>query len=262
MSEARPSRAESARVARLEAELAETRASLAHALSERQSAHATADLVGLAAEELRPPATAVSGYLQLLIDGAAGPLDPHQQHMLQCAVFHTRRMTDVVDDLVTITQLPARHRNLAVVDVTAIVKARVQGATSLAVSRGVRLQLGLAECRDVVGDDATIGRAVDCLLEHAIMFSPPDSSVVCAVRPVPDGVAIEVADHGMALDARSLDALLDGRAPANISDARALLAPRLGLLMVRMIAEAHGGRAEAHADGHQTILRIVLPPCS
>ncbi len=262
MPEARPSRADSARVARLEAELAETRASLAHALSARQSAHVTSDLVGLAAEELRPPATAVSGYLQLLIDGAAGPLDPHQQHMLQCAVFHTRRMTDVVDDLVTITQLPTRHRNLTGVDVADIVKARVRSATSLAVSRRVRLQLGLAACPDVAGDDATIGRAVDCLLEHAIMFSPPESSVECAVRPAPDGVVIEVADHGMALDARSLDALLDGRAPTNISDARALLAPRLGLLMVRMIAEAHGGRAEAQADVRQTTLRIVLPPCS
>lgn len=258
----RATRADADRIVRLEAELAEARASLAHAIAIRQSANLSADLVRLAAEELRAPATAVSGYLELLIDGDGGPPGSGQQHMLECAVFHTRRLTDLVDDLVTITQLPSSYRHLTAIELPGIVKARVQRATRFAVSRRVRLVTALAACPDVNGDGATIGRAVDCLLEHAIMFSPPQCAVSCAVRPVADGAAIEVSDHGMSLDSSTLEALLDGRAPANIGDARALLAPRLGLLMVRMIAEAHGGRAEAHADGRQTTLRIVLPPCT
>jgi signal transduction histidine kinase len=259
VSEARSQDSDAARIARLETELDEARASLARALAARQNTYLTSDLVGLAAEELRSPATVVSGYLQLLIDGDAGQLGPNQQHMLESAVFHTRRMTDLVDDLVTITQLPAQHHALGMVDLADIVRGRVQQATSLAVSRRVRLEMRLGARCSVVGDGATLGRAVDCLLEHAIMFSPPKCSVVCAVHAVSDGIAIEVSDQGMALDARSLDALLDGRAPTNISDARALLAPRLGLLMVRLIAEAHRGRAEAQVDVARTTLRIVLP---
>jgi hypothetical protein len=30
-------------------------------------------------------------------------------------------------------------------------------------------------------------------------------------------------------------------------------------VMVRMVAEAHGGRADARADQHRTTVRMVLP---
>lgn len=250
------------RIADLEAELAEARATLARAVDARHRAGITTDLVSVAAAELRAPATAVSGYLQLMVDGDLGPLDAEQQHMLECAVFHTRRMLELVDDLVMITQLPTSHRSIAQLDVRELVRLRAQDASARALARQVRLELRLAACPQVVGDGAAIGRAVDCLLEQAIMFSPPAASVVCAVHGTSEGVAIEVSDHGMTPDPDALNALMDGRDPGAASDPRTLLASRLGLVMVRMVAEAHGGRADALADPLGTTVRMVLPACA
>jgi signal transduction histidine kinase len=249
-------------VTRLEAELAGARATLAEALAARERAGITTDLVSVAAEELRAPATAVSGYLQLMVDGEIGTLAPDQQHMLECAVFHTRRMLELVDDLVMITGLPTGHRQVAKLDVRELVRLRAQDASTRALARQVRLELRLAECPQVVGDRATIGRAVDCLLEQAIMFSPPTASVVCAVHGTSEIVTIEVSDQGMSPDPEALNALMDGRDPGAASDPRTLLASRLGLVMVRMVAEANGGRADAVAEPRRTTVRMVLPACA
>ncbi len=257
-----PGQDDSARIARLEAELADAQATLARALAVRRSAGAATDLVSVAAEELRAPATAVSGYLQLMVDGEVGPLDSEQQHMLECALFHTRRMLELVDDLVMITQLQATHRSIAELDVRELVRLRAQDASARALARQVRLELRLAECPQVVGDTATISRAVDCLLEQAIMFSPPTTSVICAVHGTSEGVVIEVSDRGMTPDPEALNALMDGRDPGAASDPRTLLASRLGLVMVRMVAEAHGGHADALAEARQTTVRMVLPACA
>ncbi len=247
---------------RLQAELADTRATLARAVAAGERAGVTTDLVSVAADELRAPATAVSGYLQLMVDGEIGPLAPDQQHMLECALFHTRRMLELVDDLVMVTALPTGDRSFAKLDVRELVRLRAQDASARALARQVRLELRLAECPQVAGDGATIGRAVDCLLEQAIMFSPPAASVVCAVHGTADGVAIEVSDQGLSPDPAALNALMDGRDPGAASDPRTLLASRLGLVMVRMVAEANGGHADAVAEPRRTTVRMVLPACA
>jgi len=84
--------------------------------------------------------------------------------------------------------------------------------------------------------------------------------VVCAVHgTASEGVTIEVSDQGMSPDPGALNALMDGRDPGTANDPRTLLASRLGLVMVRMVAEANGGRADAVAEPRRTTVRMVLP---
>jgi two-component system phosphate regulon sensor histidine kinase PhoR len=247
------------RAARLEAELAAARAALEQAIGEPSGRPLSPDLVSVAAEELRVPATAISGYLQLLLDGEAGPVEPAQQHMLESAVFHTQRMLDLIDDLVMLGALTPTRRRGPRLDICELVRGRALDISPRAVARKVRLDLQLGDCRHVAGDAPVLGRAVECLLEQAIMFSPPSSIVQCRVHELPEGVAIEVADQGISPDLAAFDALMDGRRAGAPDDARTMLASRLGLALVRMVAEAHGGRAEAHAEPPVTTVRMVLP---
>jgi signal transduction histidine kinase len=247
-----------ARAARLEAELAAARAALDRTAAAPPH-RLTPELVSAAAEELRVPATAISGYLQLLLDGEAGSVDPAQQHMLESVAFHTDRMLDLIDDLVMLGALARTRRRGPRLDVCELVRGRARSISPRAVARQVRLDLQFGECRHVAGDAPVLGRAIDCLFEQAILFSPPASIVRCQVHELPDGVAIEVADEGMSPDLAAFDALMDGRHSGAPDDARTMLASRLGLALVRMVAEAHGGRAEAKASPSLTTVRMVLP---
>ena len=248
-----------ARAARLEAELAAARAALDRTIGRPLPPRLSPELVSAAAEELRVPATAISGYLQLLLDGEAGPVEPTQQHMIESAAFHTERMLDLIDDLVMLGALAPLRRRGPRLDVCELVRGRARSMSPRMVARQVRLDLQLGECRHVAGDAPVLGRAVDCLLEQAILFSPPSSVVRCRVQELPDGVAIEVADQGISPDLAAFNALMDGQRADAPDDARTMLASRLGLALVRMVAEAHGGRAEAKSDPPLTMVRMVLP---
>jgi signal transduction histidine kinase len=247
------------RVARLEAEVAAARAALERAAVLEPAGDVPRDLLRVAADELRTPATAISGYLELMLHGNAGPLEPELEHMLECAVYHTRRMIEMVDDLVLIGNLTGRPTRYSTVDIASLVRGRALDAAGRAVARQVRLDLRLADCPPVRGDAAILGRALECLLDQAITFSPPSSTVVCALSSVAGEAVVEVSDDDATPDTASLDALLDGRRPATPDDPRTLLASRLGLALVRMVCQAHGGRAEAVAGSGQTTVRMVLP---
>ncbi len=247
------------RVARLETEVAAARAALDRAAVLVPAGDLPRDLLRVAADELRTPATAISGYLQLMLQGNAGPLEPELEHMLECAVFHTRRMIEMVDDLVLIGNLSGRPARYATVDIAGLVRGRVLDASARAVARQVRIELRLDECPPVRADAPILGRALECLLDQAITFSPQSATVVCALSSVAGEAVVEVSDEDITPDAASLDALLDGRRPEAPDDPRTLLASRLGLALVRMVCEAHGGRAEAVAGTGQTTVRMVLP---
>lgn len=250
---------DAARAARIVAEYARARAALARSAIVATVGGVPRDLVRLAADELRVPATAIGGYLQLILEGTAGPLEPEQEHMIASAVFHAGRMVELVDDLVVIGNLTGRPARFAALDIGELVRGRARAASARAVARQVRLELRLGDCPPIHGDPALLGRALDCLFDHAITFSPPAQTVVCGTAAGPAGVVIEVTDTGVDPGGEALAALLAGHAPGVPDDARTLLASRLGLAMVRMVCEAHGGRAEVDGADGCTTLRMVLP---
>lgn len=250
---------DAARAARIVAEFARARAALARAAVVAPAGGISRELMRLAADELRVPATAIGGYLQLILEGTAGPLEPEQEHMIASAAFHAGRMVELVDDLVVIGNLAGRPARFATMDIGEFVRERALAARSRAIARQVRLELRLGDCPPVHGDPALLGRALDCLFDHAISFSPPAATVVCGTAAGPEGVVIEVTDSGVDPGAQALEALLAGRSPGIPDDARTLLASRLGLALVRMVCQAHGGRAEADGADGWTTLRMVLP---
>jgi signal transduction histidine kinase len=219
------------------------------------------ELLVLASEELRGPLTSVSGYLQVLMDGEVGELGAGQRRVAAIAARNAERMERLVDDLIVVAQLRAGAPGSDPLDLGALVRDRVRSAAGAAEARGVLLGAGSEPCPPVAGDVISLGQAVDYLLEHAIGFSVPGGAVealACAAGP--GEVAVEIRDEGIPLEPAEVADLFAGRtAPANAGPRR-MLGSRLGLYLVRMVAEAHGGRAEAErADDGGTRLRMVLP---
>lgn len=58
---------------------------------------ARARLLQRAAHDLRTPLTAVAGFVELLSDGALGPLTGEQQRVLQAVIRNTRSLMGLVD---------------------------------------------------------------------------------------------------------------------------------------------------------------------
>jgi dedicated sortase system histidine kinase len=91
-----------------------------------------------------------------------------------------------------------------------------------------------------------IAQALDKLLDNALSFTPEHGWLRLSLRATPDGAEIELANQGPllpeAMQGRLFDSLVSLRDKATPGDAPHL---GLGLYVVRLVAERHGGAASA-----------------
>lgn len=136
-------------------------------------------------------------------------------------------------------------------DLAALLRACGEGYRELLAPRRLRLQLP-DEALPFHGAPDLIVQALDKLVDNARGFCPPEGEVVIALAPAPQGLRLSVANTGPTLPPgrpeRLFDALVSQR-PRSAGGAAPHLG--LGLHIVRLVAERHGGSARAAdlADG-------------
>ena len=73
--------------------------------AEIEADQAKSDFVSTVSHELRTPMTSIVGYVDLVIQGAAGPLSEMQQGFLDKVKTNADRLTNLVDDLLDISRI-------------------------------------------------------------------------------------------------------------------------------------------------------------
>lgn len=112
------------------------------------------------------------------------------------------------------------------------------------------------------GAPELIAQALDKLFDNALSFTPPDGWLRLSLRPADGGAEIELANQGpplpAAMQGRLFDSLVSLRDKATPGDAPHL---GLGLYVVRLVAERHGGVASARNldDGSGVAFSLRLP---
>jgi two-component system, OmpR family, phosphate regulon sensor histidine kinase PhoR len=56
-------------------------------------------LLGVASHKLRTPLTAIGGFIELVVEEEAGPLNQRQREFLEIAAQNTRKLSGLMDDL-------------------------------------------------------------------------------------------------------------------------------------------------------------------
>jgi len=112
----------------------------------------------------------------------------------------------------------------------------------------------------VFGAPDLVVQQLDKLVENAVDFCPPDGTITLRLAHVPGGYALQVANDGPlippALMGRLFESLFEQRQGRDEKPHFGL-----GLYIVRLIAEFHGGTAVAanREDGSGVVFTIALP---
>ncbi|MEU0073372.1 HAMP domain-containing sensor histidine kinase [Streptomyces sp. NPDC006332] len=229
------------------ADLSRTFNNAAEALEKRVAEMAARDdasrrFVADMSHELRTPLTAITAVTEVLEDElemGSGSVDPMIEPAVRLVVSETRRLNDLVENLMEVTRFDAGTARLVVDDVdvvdqiTACIDARAWlDAVDLDAERGIHARL------DPRRLDVIMANLIGNALKHG------GSPVRVAVRDTDEAVVIEVRDHGPGIPEDVLPHVFDRFYKASASRPRSE-GSGLGLSIALENAHIHGGEITA-----------------
>jgi PAS domain S-box-containing protein len=219
------------------------------------------DFVGTVSHELRTPLSAIKGFLELVADGEAGPINDTQREFLEIAVRNSDRLGTLINDLLDVSRIESDRLEMRSEPVDLAAVLADVGATFRheAYTKGLVLREEVAEIPLVRGDTARLIQVFSNLVSNAIKYTPK-GEVGIRAAPVGDGVEVIVHDSGIGMTADEQAQLFTkffrGSSPV-VAESRGT---GLGLVIAKAILEPHNATIDVESQpGQGTRFRVVLP---
>ncbi len=216
------------------------------------------DLAALVVHDLRNPLAGLDGLLWVLKGDA---IDSDQRELLEGAMTASRHLRHAIDDMLKIRLIEQQVFELdrqptSMRSVAALAVGFLDGDAR---SRGLMIELA---GDDVVApvDAGLVRRAVENLLANALRYTRPRTTVSVVVTG--DGHAVEVAvgDRGPGIPDDQKREVFTKYASVEGATGLVRRGNGLGLYLVNLTAQAHGGEASVEdRPGGGALFRIRLP---
>lgn len=214
------------------------------------------DLIAVLAHDIKGPLTSIAGFAELLEEGfleGAGAIDA--AHTIR---INAQRLATLANDVLALSRV--EHGELEIADERVeLVDLIVSVAQSHLPERSITVTTSL-ECAFVRGDAERLRQVFDNLFRNAIKYSAEGSAIEATLAANGDTLRIDVTDHGIGITPDDLPRLF-GRFVRGSNARRAKISGTgIGLFIVRMIVEHHGGSVDVKSvlDEGSTF-SVVLP---
>ncbi|UFS71278.1 cell wall metabolism sensor histidine kinase WalK [Geomonas sp. RF6] len=202
------------------------------------------DFVANVSHELRTPVTVIKGYAETLISGALADDPERHQRFLGIILSHAERLSTLIGDLLTLSELESGELTLKPVSVA--VSGAVEHALNLleqkAAEKGIVIEVeGVAGVPRVLADPVRLDQVVINLLDNAIKYTPQGGTVTVQAAAEGEMVRISVRDSGIGIPEKDLPRLFERFYRVDAARSRDQGGTGLGLSIVKHIVQAHGG---------------------
>jgi PAS domain S-box-containing protein len=211
--------------------------------------------------DLRAPLRAIHGFSRILIEDHAPGMDGEAKRLLGVIDENTKRMGQLIDDLLAFSRLGRQELATARVDMNDLVTHIAEGLRRTEGDRAVDLAIDpLPPAR---GDRDLLRQVITNLLQNALKFTRRrDGARIAVGARAEDGETVYyVKDNGAGFDQRYADKLFGVFQRLHRLDE--FEGTGVGLAIVQRIVHRHGGRvwAEGKVDGGATFY-FTLPGVS
>lgn len=214
--------------------------------------------------EIRNPLAPIQNGVALLQRSGVGERQRDEiLGMMNRQLAYLRRLVDDLLDISRMTsgEIPLRRKRF---DLRRLTEEAVDDHRPELEAADLTVTLQLPTGEEAVplcGDEPRLRQALDNLLSNARKYTPPGGRVSVRLERRPEEAVLAVADTGIGMDsdilAHAFDAFHQGpRGPER--DEQGL---GVGLTLVKIVAEAHGGAVTARSEGagHGTAIELRLP---
>jgi signal transduction histidine kinase len=224
------------------------------------------NFVSMASHEFRTPLTIIDGHARRL-DKIRDSMPPaeigERAGKIRSAVL---RMTNLIDKLLNSSRLidsgADLYFNPAEMDMVALLQEVCQLHREMVLGSQIGERFSAAPM-PMVGDAKLLFQVFSNLLSNAIKYSPSGGPIVVEAATVWEEAVVTVADSGIGIPAADFDRLFERyHRGSNVSG---IVGTGVGLYLVKMTVELHGGSVEASSkegEGSHFTVRLPLRPAS
>lgn len=211
------------------------------------------------AHELRNPLAPVRNAVEVL--RLKEPDDPEIRWARDVIDRQVTHMVRLVDDLLDLSRINIGKIALArePLEVAEIVRAAVEASQPLISERKHELVVEFPPHRAYVNGDSTrLAQAICNLMNNAAKYSEPGGRIVCRVEKQAGMAIVTVRDNGIGIPPAMLSDIFAMFVQVDRSRANARGGLGIGLTLVKLVVEMHGGDVVAHSEGPGTGSTFVL----
>lgn len=237
--------------------------SMAHRL--RESERQRQELLAAIAHELRTPLAIIEGNLEAMLDGVRAPTPDLIATLHTQSALLSQLITDLRDlSLADARQLSLRRRS---VDLAVLCQESVDAMKVWTDERKVSTSVRAEGETTAAVDPDRLRQVVQNLLHNAVRFTPAGGQVTVIVRGATVDqdrwVTVEVEDDGPGIPAEDLSRIFEPFYRIDPSRSRASGGTGMGLAVVKLLVEVHGGTARAEirpSGGSRFIVQLPASP--
>jgi two-component system sensor histidine kinase VicK len=240
----------------------------------RRAERSRTDFIGMVSHELRTPLAAIKEAMSLLSESASAQLKDRELRYLGIAREEMDRLNRMITNLVEVSRMEADKFSLKLEPIALedILARSLESLTLLINKKNLKVEKRVQErLPKVLGDQDRLLQVFNNILDNAIKYTPPSSTIRATVRhrgPMSDVLALvglsggggyiqaSIEDSGPGIPAEFLDRIfgkferVDPHGPGI----------GLGLSIVQSIIELHNGKVWASSVlGEGTAFNILLP---
>ncbi|TYT25440.1 phosphate regulon sensor histidine kinase PhoR [Luteimonas viscosa] len=202
------------------------------------------DFVANVSHELRTPLTVVHGYLDMLDPDE----HPEWAPMLAEMQLQSQRMTQLVEDLLTLSRLEAQDGiDSETVAMDSMLSTLRREAEALSQGRHL-VSAEDAAGIDLIGSTKELHSAFSNLVSNAVRYTPAGGSIVIRLDRDGEGVALSVRDSGLGIPASHLPRITERFYRVSTSRSRESGGTGLGLAIVKHVLNLHHARLEIASE--------------
>jgi two-component system phosphate regulon sensor histidine kinase PhoR len=203
------------------------------------------DFVANVSHELRTPLTVLHGYLEMLEPEVMPQLAP----VLADLRNQSRRMTQIVEDLLTLSRLEGQQQVPDErVSMRALLSTLKREAEGLSQGRHAVTLVRTSEM-DLRGSTDYLHSAFSNLVSNAVRYTPEGGRIEISWQPTAEGGArFAVADTGYGIPAEHLPRITERFYRVSTSRSRETGGTGLGLSIVKHVLQLHHGRLTIESE--------------
>jgi len=238
--------------------------------------------------ELRTPLNAIIGFSEVLKDGLIGELTEQQRGFITDIFGSGKHLLLLINDILDLSKVEAGKMllDLELLQVHALLDNSLAIIREKAAARNIRLTLDASELLgSMYADSRKVKQIVYNLLSNAVKFSADGGQVTLGARIVPrsqvgqlsrgawagrscaiadndfsEFLELSVTDRGIGISEDGLEKLFQPFSQIDSGLGRKFEGTGLGLAMVKLLAELHGGTVAAEsAVGEGSGFTVWLP---